>query len=106
MHFAFPPRKTSRPPPYVAAANARNTGSILTRRMARQLALYALIALAFLYILKSLFFGNSDVEYIPAGTPPIVIVTTFDDDLSDSFKEKIKLNRETYAEKHGTRSCR
>ncbi|KAL1635607.1 putative alpha-1,6-mannosyltransferase mnn11 [Neofusicoccum ribis] len=101
MHFAFPPRKTSRPPPYVAAANARSQGPILTRRMARQLAVYALVVLGFLYLVKNWFLRASSVEYTPAGTPPVVVVTTFDDDLTDSFKEKIRLNRETYAEKHG-----
>lgn len=100
MHFAFPPRKTSRPPPYVAAANARSQGSFLTRRMARQLAVYALVALTFLYIVKNWFFSGPAAEYIPAGTPPVVIVTTFDDDLAESFMEKIRLNRNTYAEKH------
>lgn len=101
MHFAFPPRKTSRPPPYVAAANARSQGSFLTRRMARQLAVYALVALTFLYIVKNWFFSGPAAEYIPPGTPPVVIVTTFDDDLAESFMEKIRLNRNTYAEKHG-----
>ncbi|KAH7046569.1 galactosyl transferase GMA12/MNN10 family-domain-containing protein [Macrophomina phaseolina] len=101
MHFAFPPRKTSRPPPYVAAANVRSQGSFLTRRMARQLAVYALVALAFLYMLKHWVSAGPAAEVIPAGTPPVVLVTTFDDDLEESFMEKIRLNRETYAEKHG-----
>ncbi|KKY28784.1 putative alpha-mannosyltransferase [Diplodia seriata] len=101
MHFAFPPRKTSRPPPYVAAANARSQGPLLTRRMARQLAIYALVALGFLYLLKNWLFSGPPPEFIPAGTPPVVMVTTFDADLSDSFKEKLRINRETYAAKHG-----
>ncbi|KAL1648858.1 putative alpha-1,6-mannosyltransferase mnn11 [Diplodia intermedia] len=69
--------------------------------MARQLAIYALVALGFLYLLKNCFFNGPPPEFIPAGTPPVVMVTTFDADLSDSFKEKLRINRETYAAKHG-----
>ncbi|OJD31800.1 glycosyltransferase family 34 protein [Diplodia corticola] len=101
MHFAFPPRKTSRPPPYVAAANARSQTSFLTRRMARQLAIYALIALGFLYLVKNCFSTAPAADFIPAGTPPVVVVTTFDANLPESFKERLRANRETYAARHG-----
>ncbi|KAF2141255.1 glycosyltransferase family 34 protein [Aplosporella prunicola CBS 121167] len=108
MHFAFPPRKTSRTPPYVAAANSRKSGALLPRRKAKQLALFALIALGFFYLVRSMFGsnanGSSSVELeepIPAGTPPVVLVTTFVDGLSEQFKSGVKRNREAYAAKHG-----
>lgn len=101
MHFAFPPRKTSRPPPYVAAATARSSGPLLSRRKAKQFALFALFALGVVYALRWLCSSPGDNEYIPPGTPPVVLVTTFESDLPESFKENIRKNRQVYAEKHG-----
>ncbi|KAK7518784.1 mannosyltransferase complex component [Phyllosticta citriasiana] len=101
MHFAFPPRKTSRPPPYVAVTNARSSGPLLSRRKAKQLALFALFALGGLYALRWLFSSPGKNEYIPPGTPPVVLVTTLDADLPETFKDNIRKNRQTYADKHG-----
>ncbi|KAJ9665552.1 putative alpha-1,6-mannosyltransferase mnn11 [Coniosporium apollinis] len=98
MHFAFPPRKTSHPPPYAL----RQTRSPLLRRSRLQfLALVALGCIAGLYILSKLFGSSSTTEAIPAGTPPVVIVTALNKSMGDAFNEKIKQNREAYAARHG-----
>lgn len=101
MHFAFPPRKTSHPPPYAL----RQTRSPLLRRSRLQLiALVALGCIAGLYMLSKLFGSSSITEAIPAGTSPVVIVTTLDKSKGDAFNEKIKQNRKAYAARHGVRS--
>ena len=40
-------------------------------------------------------------DYIPPGSPEVVIVTLLDDTLSKSYIDKIKENREYYATQHG-----
>ncbi|KAF2460376.1 galactosyl transferase GMA12/MNN10 family-domain-containing protein [Lineolata rhizophorae] len=102
MHFAFPPRKTSNPPPY-AVRPSRST-PMLRRNQLRLLAIIALGLLSFIFIASRLFrssSGSAQSEYIPPGTPPVVIVTVLDPKGNPSFNEMVKQNREHYAEKHG-----
>ena len=96
MHFAFPPRKTSHPPPYAA----RSRSGFLRYTQLRNLLILAVGALVTLYLLSGLFSGSSSVS-IPAGTPKAVVVTTLDPSLSESYKAAIKANRKHYAAKHG-----
>jgi mannan polymerase II complex MNN11 subunit len=64
------------------------------------LILYGVGALAGLYILSRLLFGSS--EALPSGTPPVVLVTVFEDHgNSKDYIERIKRNRNEYAAKHG-----
>ncbi|KAK8198492.1 putative alpha-1,6-mannosyltransferase mnn11 [Zalaria obscura] len=97
MHFAFPPRKSSNPPPY-AARSSRSP--FLRRSKAQSLALLALGAIAFIWLLSKLF-GGSSSNYIPPGTPRAVVITTIDPKLSESYKEAIIANRRHYASRHG-----
>ena len=99
MHFALPPRKTSQPPPYARAS--RNP----SRHRHAQLRLlgYVVCGLLTLYLFfNSIPLSKSSVESIPAGTPPVVIVTVFDEQhMSKQYIEKIKANREDYSTRHG-----
>ena len=62
-----------------------------------------LCALATLLFTISRIFGSSDG--IPAGTPPVVIVTVLDaDHYSGVYLDTIKQNRNEYAKKHGERN--
>ena len=58
-----------------------------------------------LYLASSIF--RSGKERPPPGTPEIVVVTVLDDEsMSEAYKEKVKKNRNYYAEKQGkTMSC-
>ncbi|KAG9953067.1 glycosyltransferase family 34 protein, partial [Aureobasidium melanogenum] len=97
MHFAFPPRKTSHPPPY--AARSSRSGFLRYSQL-RNILVLAVGALITLYLLSGLFSGSGSVS-IPAGTPRAVVVTTLDPSLSQSYKAAIKANRKHYAAKHG-----
>jgi mannan polymerase II complex MNN11 subunit len=105
MHFALPPRKTSHPPPYARAAAARNSSD--RRRKLYQLGSYVVfgvltIYLIFHYAFSSRYAGEDEIESIPPGTPPVVIVTVLNEErMSPDYIEKIMTNREDYASRHG-----
>jgi hypothetical protein len=105
MHFALPPRKTSHPPPYARAAAARNSSD--RRRKLYQLGSYVVfgflaIYLIFHYVISSRYVGEEEIESIPPGTPPVIIVTVLDEEhMSPDYIKKIKMNREDYASRHG-----
>ena len=96
MQFPYP-RKTSNP----SAFQSTRASSYQQRRNFRRLAAYALAALTTIFFLLWLFSGSSSRPRIPAGTPEVVIVTTLDPHLSQSYKSSIKENRRDYASRHG-----
>ncbi|KJZ71981.1 hypothetical protein HIM_08661 [Hirsutella minnesotensis 3608] len=99
MHFAYPPRKTSNPPPF----RPRTTRlPALRRSRLRTVALIFLAVVALAY----LFLGSSKPspyhERIPSGSPPVVLVTVIDPTKYDNaYLDTIKLNRQKYAARHG-----
>lgn len=109
MHFAMPPRKTSRPPPYAA----RNQSSVpippalknlLRRDKLRSLVLGILAFLTVIWVLRRIGGGDKGVSIpkVAIGTgPPVVIVTVIDPKADPAWVQKIKKNREQYAKKHG-----
>lgn len=115
MHFAMPPRKTSRPPPYAA----RNQSSMLPpalRNLLRRdrMRVIALGMLAFIGILwlfgmigggqtsKGARWSAADIPRVAIGSgPPVVIVTVLDPNANPAWTQKIKTNREEYAKRHG-----
>ena len=94
MHFAFPPRKTSNPPPY-----ARNKQSSLRRERLKLGAILGCAVLVFFLLALKTF--SSSVEKIPLGTPEVVVVTILDPDMSRQYADRIKENRQYYANQHG-----
>ncbi|TKA69873.1 hypothetical protein B0A49_05552 [Cryomyces minteri] len=97
MHFAYAPRKTSNPPPYAA----RSPKSQYLRRSRLQLlGLVAAGALFSIWLLSTLF-RSSSARKIPAGTPPVVLVTTIDRRASPASIANILDNRKDYAFRHG-----
>lgn len=97
MHFAFPPRKTSNPPPYAVRSS---TPSYLRNERLRYLVVLVLGVIGVLYLLISLLSGSGGPS-IPSGTPGVVIVTTLEPELSKAHRDAIIANRRDYASRHG-----
>lgn len=110
MHFAMPPRKTSRPPPY----QARNQSSmpippalknLLRRFRLRTILLGALGFFTLIWLMRKATGGEkgANLPKVDIGSgPPVVIVTTIDPKADVAWVAKIKKNREDYAKRHGT----
>ncbi|KAK3344136.1 galactosyl transferase GMA12/MNN10 family-domain-containing protein [Lasiosphaeria hispida] len=101
MHFAYPPRKSSNPPPYLRASKL--PGLSLRRSRMKVIALAGLAFVTLLYILTrpSIRHGTY-TPHKPSGNPPAVIVTLMEDGkYSKSYLDMIKENRIQYAQKHG-----
>ncbi|KAI2611045.1 glycosyltransferase family 34 protein [Hypoxylon fragiforme] len=97
MHYAYPPRKSSNPPPYLPRS------SRIPRIRKSHLRSIALLVLA-IFGLVWLFSGRSRHagRRTITGKPPVVLVTVFDDKIVDSlYTKNIRENRMQYAEKHG-----
>lgn len=99
MHFALPPRKTSQTPLYARASRKPPR----SRQQQLKLLGYILCGLLIICLLFP-YFSLSEilVDSPPPGTPPVVIVTVFDEQhMSEKYIQKIKANREDYASRHG-----
>jgi mannan polymerase II complex MNN11 subunit len=111
MHFALPPRKTSRPPPYAARQQSSSFAlppalKNLVRSKPRALVAALLGFLTLLWLLGAGRHASStpgvNIQKVPVGSgPPVVIVTTIDPRADPTWVSKIKANREAYAKKHG-----
>lgn len=109
MHFALPPRKTSRPPPYAA----RNQTSLpippalknlLRRDKLRLIVISILGFLTFIWLVGHAG-GREKGVGIPkvqiGSGPPVVIITMIDPKADAAWVKRIKANREEYAKRHG-----
>ena len=97
MHFAFPPRTTSHPPPY-AVRNSRSP--FLRRGRLQNIALTGLGAIGLLWFVIHLISGSGTTR-VPSGTPSAVLVTVLDPKDSETFNSAIRENRRDYASRHG-----
>ncbi|KAI5375468.1 hypothetical protein J4E82_005891 [Alternaria postmessia] len=119
MHFAMPPRKTSRPPPYAAR---NQSGGIalppalknLLRSRAGRLIVGGILGFFVLIWMLSGSGGTSRAKSKVGGWtaanipkpnigsgPPVVVVTVIDPKTDPVWMQKIKSNREEYAKRHG-----
>ncbi|KAM7208444.1 family 34 putative glycosyltransferase [Naviculisporaceae sp. PSN 640] len=100
MHFAYPPRKSSNPQPYLP----RGASKLPTLRRSR-LKVIALAGLAFfalIWLITRAGGSRGVSRRKPTGNPPAVILTVIDEKkYSKGYIETIKENRIQYAEKHG-----
>ncbi|KAK1754595.1 family 34 putative glycosyltransferase [Echria macrotheca] len=98
MHFAYPPRKSSNPPPYMRVAK-------LPALRRSRLKVIAIAGLAFFFLLFLITRPRGYGAYkphTPTGNPPVVLVTVLDEGNYDqAYIDMIKDNRIKYAEKHG-----
>ncbi|KAF4451400.1 hypothetical protein F53441_5666 [Fusarium austroafricanum] len=100
MHFAYPPRKNSNPPPFKARSS--QIPPILRRIRKRTAALLLLATIGFIYFLFGLKGDAPYREHAPSGNPPVVIVTALDKaQYSATYLETIRHNRQQYASRHG-----
>ena len=102
MHFAYPPRKSSNPPPF----RPRSSRLPLLRRGRLRTGLILLgVALLGLFLLTRGGGGSGGGtyhEHLPSGSPPVVIVTVYEPKLhSAEYIKSLKENRELYAKRHG-----
>ncbi|KYK58462.1 alpha-1,2-galactosyltransferase-like protein [Drechmeria coniospora] len=99
MHFAYPPRKNSNPPPF----RPRSTRLPLWRRSRSRT--FALVLLAFIGAIYLLFGRSKPSPYherVPSGVPEVVLVTVIDPvSWSDEYVSGVKENREKYGQRHG-----
>ncbi|KOS19154.1 hypothetical protein ESCO_001309 [Escovopsis weberi] len=102
MHFAYPPRKDSNPPPF-RPRSARLPS--LRRNRLRAIALVVLALVAGWWLLSGPSLPGPAREHVPSGQPPVVIVTVLDaPSYSSAYLQTIKDNRNLYAQKHGYES--
>ncbi|KAF5667657.1 alpha-1,2-galactosyltransferase [Fusarium heterosporum] len=100
MHFAYPPRKNSNPPPF--GKRSSQIPPILRRIRKRTALLIVLGVFGLLYLLSGPKAEAPYHEHVPSGNPPVVIVTVFDKtQYSTTYLESIRHNREQYASRHG-----
>lgn len=67
----------------------------------KKLGSYILGVFSIVLLLIWLFSGSSSERRIPSGTPGVVIVTTLDHSMTQSFRDTIMENRRDYASRHG-----
>jgi len=110
MHFAMPPRKTSRPPPYAARQSGLQIPpalkNLLRRDKLRSIVLGVLGLLTVFWLLRRAGGGGSSTSVnlprVAIGSgPPVVIVTVLDPKADPTWTKKVRKNREDYAKKHG-----
>ncbi|KAH6618927.1 alpha-1,6-mannosyltransferas-like protein subunit [Boeremia exigua] len=112
MHFAMPPRKTSRPPPYAARNNPSTSFAPpalrnLLRSKPRAIAGAVLGFVTLLWLVGAIG-GRSrsaplaNIPKVAVGSgAPVVIVTVLDPQADAAWVQRIKTNREDYARRHG-----
>ncbi|PGG98335.1 hypothetical protein AJ79_08902 [Helicocarpus griseus UAMH5409] len=105
MQFALPPRKPSHNPPFARPSHS----SITRRRQLKAAAVLAIVIFTFFFLVSRLFSSSSSAisgpaagEIVPSGATNVVIITVLDDEkYSDKYIQRIKQNREDYAQRHG-----
>lgn len=96
MHFALPPRKSSNPPLYTRTSRS----SSFWRERLKLGAILAFAALVIIFFAIRLFSTHS-TDQMPLGTPEAIIVTLLDPELGKEYVDKIRENRQDYADRHG-----
>ncbi|KAK2800249.1 hypothetical protein FQN50_008213 [Emmonsiellopsis sp. PD_5] len=100
MQFALPPRKPSHSPPY---GRSSHHSSSARRRQLKAVAILGLVAITFFFLVSRIFSsGSASGEVVANGQTNIVIVTVLDEEkFGDKYIQRIKQNREDYAQRHG-----
>lgn len=106
MHFAYPPRKSSNPPPFVPRSSSSRLPALPVLRRGRlkaiALGVIAIVVVVFLCTRPSRRSYAPPAPHKPSGNPPAVLVTVLDQtEASPNFIAQVKENREAYAQKHG-----
>ncbi|KAF5596895.1 alpha-1 2-galactosyltransferase [Fusarium pseudocircinatum] len=100
MHFAYPPRKNSNPPPFKHRSS--QIPPILRRIRKRTALLLLLGAIGLIFFLFGVKGETPYREHVPSGKPPVVVVTVLDTtQYNEAYLESIRHNREQYASRNG-----
>ncbi|KAI1506514.1 galactosyl transferase GMA12/MNN10 family-domain-containing protein [Biscogniauxia marginata] len=96
MHYAYPSRKSSNPPPYIPRSSRFPT---LRRSHLRTIALFGLAIITLIWLFGG---SNHHGSRTISGKPRAVVVTVFSDaNDNTAYTKNIRENRLQYAEKHG-----
>ncbi|KAM5350477.1 hypothetical protein ACJ41O_006982 [Fusarium nematophilum] len=99
MHFAYPPRKNSNPPPFRPRSAQI---PMLRRRRLRTILLFLLAGVGCMWLLIRAKGPTPYREHVPSGNPPVVVLTVLDNrQYGSTYLQSIQDNRELYAAKHG-----
>ncbi|KAG6039721.1 hypothetical protein E4U41_002160 [Claviceps citrina] len=99
MHFAYPPRKSSNPPPIRARLS---NIPMLRRSRLKSIAVGALLLIGILYFIFGGRRPDPYHEHVPSGNPSVVLVTVVDPvEANEAYLATIRENREKYAARHG-----
>ncbi|ROT43259.1 family 34 glycosyltransferase [Sodiomyces alkalinus F11] len=102
MHFAYPSRKSSNPPPF-RPRQSRIPIPTLRKGRLKSIAVIATIIIGSFWIISKLF-DSRDAPLFrrPSGNPPVVLVTVLDERKHGmGHSQSIRENREQYAKRHG-----
>ncbi|KAI0147755.1 galactosyl transferase GMA12/MNN10 family-domain-containing protein [Xylariaceae sp. FL1272] len=98
MHYAYPPRKDSHPPPF---RPRRSRMPMIRRSQVKTIALFLVFVLCIIFLFSGSSKPKSGSRTI-TGKPPVVIVTVFDEKYANTgYSMQIKENRKQYADRHG-----
>ena len=108
MHFAMPPRKTSRPPPYAARNNQSSVSlppairNLLRKFRPRTIILGVLGFFTIIWLLRRTGDEGGRLAMVVGSSAPVMIITVLDPKADSKWVQKVKRNREDYASRHGT----
>ena len=110
MAFGALQRKSSNPTPYRPTSAISRSNALFRKRL--KTGGFIAVVMVMLWMLLHLFNSNSSRAWssvnersrqgpAPAGEPEVVIVTVLDPKMKESYKQKMKENRDDYARRHG-----
>ena len=78
-----------------------NAAHNLRKQRTLGVVIFCISLVAFFIFLRIVTPASITTANVPAGTPEVVIVTVIDDQVSQTYLDKIKHNREDYASQYG-----
>lgn len=102
MHFAFPPKKSSLPPPFTIHTSKVPFG--YRKKRFQQIGYVVLGLLTVLLVFRWLIRAQGvfdDDGSIPEDSKVLILTVTDEKSMSEDYIRLMKVNREEYASRHG-----